>query len=146
MDEPETLAPELADDSPPARPEQGRGKRVWAKRLGWALALLLAPVVLVAGFLSTPIGKRFIVTTFAFFLLGGILAALMILAGLCWAGYSLLGRGSSQPLSDTAGNFIRCLPLAVTLIDSRTSIDGTPPKGVTFRRAAMPEVPLMSRV
>ncbi|CAN7168515.1 DMT family transporter [Devosia sp. LjRoot3] len=43
-------------------------------------------------------------------------AALMILAGLCWAGYSLLGRGSSQPLSDTAGNFIRCLPLAVLLI------------------------------
>lgn len=32
------------------------------------------------------------------------------------------------------------LPLAVTLIDSRTSIDGTPPKGVTFRRVAMPEV------
>ncbi|MCR6633895.1 DMT family transporter [Devosia sp.] len=43
-------------------------------------------------------------------------AALMILAGLCWAGYSLLGRGSSQPLSDTAGNFMRCLPLAVLLI------------------------------
>lgn len=42
-------------------------------------------------------------------------AALMIVAGLCWAGYSLLGRGSSQPLSDTAGNFIRCLPLAVLL-------------------------------
>lgn len=42
-------------------------------------------------------------------------AALMIVAGLCWAGYSLLGRGSSQPLSDTAGNFIRCLPLAALL-------------------------------
>ena len=55
MDEPEILAPERMDDSPPAR-----RKRVWAKRLGWALALLLAPVVLVAGFLSTPIGKRFI--------------------------------------------------------------------------------------
>jgi xanthine dehydrogenase accessory factor len=32
------------------------------------------------------------------------------------------------------------LPLAVTLIDSRPEIDGTPPKGVTFRRVAMPEV------
>jgi xanthine dehydrogenase accessory factor len=31
------------------------------------------------------------------------------------------------------------LPLAVTLIDSRPEIDGTPPKGVTFRRVAMPE-------
>ena len=44
-----------AEDSAPAR-----RKRVWGKRLGWALALLLAPLVLVAGFLSTPIGKRFI--------------------------------------------------------------------------------------
>lgn len=32
----------------------------WGKRLGWALALLLGPVVLIAGFLATPIGKRFI--------------------------------------------------------------------------------------
>lgn len=31
------------------------------------------------------------------------------------------------------------LPLAVTLIDSRPEIDGTPPKGVTFRCVAMPE-------
>jgi xanthine dehydrogenase accessory factor len=31
------------------------------------------------------------------------------------------------------------LPLAVTLFDSRTEIDGTPPKGVTFHRVAMPE-------
>ncbi|MEE4316852.1 MAG: translocation/assembly module TamB domain-containing protein [Erythrobacter sp.] len=49
------LSPDLGSDDPPAR-----AKRVWAKRLGWALALLLAPLVLVAGFLSTPIGKRFI--------------------------------------------------------------------------------------
>jgi drug/metabolite transporter (DMT)-like permease len=40
---------------------------------------------------------------------------LMALAGLCWAAYSLLGRGSSDPLADTTGNFIRCLPLAVLL-------------------------------
>lgn len=31
------------------------------------------------------------------------------------------------------------LPLAVSLIDSRPEIDGTPPKGITFRRVAMPE-------
>jgi translocation and assembly module TamB len=55
MDAPEQIVPDMADDSPPAR-----RKRRWAKRLGWALALLLASVVLVAGFLSTPIGKRFI--------------------------------------------------------------------------------------
>jgi len=35
-------------------------RRRWGKRLGWALALLLAPFVLIALFLATPIGKRFI--------------------------------------------------------------------------------------
>lgn len=40
-------------------------------------------------------------------------AGLMVVAGLCWAAYSLLGRGSAAPLVDTAGNFLRCLPLAL---------------------------------
>ncbi len=42
-------------------------------------------------------------------------AALMIAAGLFWAAYSLMGRGSRSPLVDTAGNFIRCLPAAIVL-------------------------------
>jgi drug/metabolite transporter (DMT)-like permease len=42
-------------------------------------------------------------------------AALMIASGLSWAGYSLLGRGSRSPLADTAGNFIRCAPVALPL-------------------------------
>jgi len=42
-------------------------------------------------------------------------AALMIAAGLCWAAYTLLGRGSTAPLADTAGNFIRSMPLAILL-------------------------------
>lgn len=41
--------------------------------------------------------------------------ALMVLAGLSWAAYSLIGRGSTDPLADTVGNFLRCLPLAVAL-------------------------------
>lgn len=41
------------------QPERKR-KRRWAKRLGWALAILLAPLVLAALFLSSPIGKRFV--------------------------------------------------------------------------------------
>lgn len=47
---------------PAALPEatMSSSRRRWGKRLGWALALMLAPFVLVAGFLSTPIGKRFI--------------------------------------------------------------------------------------
>jgi len=43
-------------------------------------------------------------------------AALMLVAGLCWAAYTLIGRGSSSPLSDTSGNFIRTLPVAIALI------------------------------
>jgi drug/metabolite transporter (DMT)-like permease len=43
-------------------------------------------------------------------------SALMIVAGLCWAAYSLLGKGSLAPLTDTAGNFIRCVLAAVLLL------------------------------
>jgi len=42
-------------------------------------------------------------------------AALMLLAGLAWAIYSLLGRGSADPLAATAGNFVRAVPLALLL-------------------------------
>lgn len=42
-------------------------------------------------------------------------AALMLLAGLAWAAYSLLGRGGADPLATTAGNFIRAIPLALLL-------------------------------
>jgi drug/metabolite transporter (DMT)-like permease len=42
-------------------------------------------------------------------------AALMLAAGFAWGVYSLLGRGSSNPLRDTAGNFIRTVPLALVL-------------------------------
>jgi len=40
-----------------ARREAGRR---WGRWLGWAIGLLLAPVLLVALFLATPIGKRFV--------------------------------------------------------------------------------------
>ncbi|MEM9501321.1 MAG: translocation/assembly module TamB domain-containing protein [Pseudomonadota bacterium] len=35
-------------------------KRRWAKPLGWALAILMLPFALLAAFLSSPIGKRFV--------------------------------------------------------------------------------------
>ncbi len=41
---------------------------------------------------------------------------LMILAGLAWAGYSLLGRGAGDPLANTAGNFLRAVPLALMML------------------------------
>jgi translocation and assembly module TamB len=42
-----------------ATPASSRARR-WGKRIGWALALLLAPLVVIAAFLASPIGKRFI--------------------------------------------------------------------------------------
>jgi drug/metabolite transporter (DMT)-like permease len=40
-------------------------------------------------------------------------AGLMAVAGLAWGVYSLRGRGSSDPVGDTAANFIRAVPFAV---------------------------------
>lgn len=39
----------------------------------------------------------------------------MLLAGLAWAVYSLLGRGAVDPLAATAGNFLRAIPLTLLL-------------------------------
>jgi drug/metabolite transporter (DMT)-like permease len=53
-------------------------------------------------------------------------AAFMIAAGIAWAGYSLLGRGTSDPTAATAGNFRRAVPLAAALslaVAARTSVD-----------------------
>lgn len=52
---------------------------------------------------------------------------LMLAAGAAWGLYSLLGQGSSQPLGDTAGNFLRAVPLAAllsALSAANTSVDG----------------------
>lgn len=43
-------------------------------------------------------------------------ALLMAIAGLSWGAYSLVGRGSVSPLADTAGNFIRCMPIGAVLM------------------------------
>jgi drug/metabolite transporter (DMT)-like permease len=39
-------------------------------------------------------------------------SALMAVAGISWGVYSLRGRGAGDPLGDTAGNFLRSVPLA----------------------------------
>ncbi len=42
-------------------------------------------------------------------------ALLMLLSGVTWGIYSLRGRGASNPLAATAGNFIKAVPLAAVL-------------------------------
>jgi drug/metabolite transporter (DMT)-like permease len=41
---------------------------------------------------------------------------LMIVSGVAWAAYTLIGRGSRAPVEDTAGNFIRLLPISIPFI------------------------------
>ena len=43
-------------------------------------------------------------------------SALMATAGIAWGIYSLRGRGIDRPLVATAGNFARCLPIALVLL------------------------------
>lgn len=40
-------------------------------------------------------------------------SALMAVAGLAWGLYSIRGRGSINPIGETAGNFVRSVPFAV---------------------------------
>lgn len=40
-------------------------------------------------------------------------AVLMVMAGIAWGAYSLLGRRFADPLGATAGNFLRALPMAL---------------------------------
>lgn len=42
-------------------------------------------------------------------------AVMMAIAGMAWGVYSLRGRGVSDPLAATAGNFVRAVPLALVL-------------------------------
>lgn len=63
-------------------------------------------------------------------------ALLMVTSGLCWAAYSLLGRGSSQPLADTAGNFLRCLPVAVLLLVGGLALNAPRLDGVIYAVAS----------
>ncbi len=41
---------------------------------------------------------------------------LMIVSGVAWSIYSLLGRGANNPVAATAGNFIRAAPIALALL------------------------------
>ncbi|KIN73697.1 DMT family transporter [Sulfitobacter guttiformis] len=53
-------------------------------------------------------------------------AALMCLAGLGWAAYTIAGRTAADPLATTGANFILCLPLiAVLLYKSGLEADQT---------------------
>ena len=58
--------------------------------------------------------------------------ALMVVAGLCWAAYTLIGRGSTTPLADTAGNFVRSLPVAIVLLVAGLALQGPSPLAALY--------------
>ncbi|NUQ83316.1 MAG: DMT family transporter [Anaerolineales bacterium] len=43
-------------------------------------------------------------------------SALMTAAGIAWGFYTIRGRGSENPLGDTAGNFVYSLPMALAVL------------------------------
>jgi drug/metabolite transporter (DMT)-like permease len=43
-------------------------------------------------------------------------ALLMAAAGMAWGGYTLRGKGSDDPLADTAGNFVRSVPMVLAVV------------------------------
>jgi drug/metabolite transporter (DMT)-like permease len=77
---------------------------------GWTLAATGVLILVIPGVAAAPAAQ----------------AALMICAGVAWGIYSLRGRRSGDPLSDTAGNFVRAAPCAVlvsALFWSRSAFD-----------------------
>lgn len=80
--------------------------------LGWLLAVAGVVILVLPGVSAAP----------------PIEAALMLGAGIAWGIYSLRGRRTSDPLRDTAGNFIRASPgalLVSALMWRHRSFDGT---------------------
>jgi drug/metabolite transporter (DMT)-like permease len=67
--------------------------------IGWLLAATGLIILVLPGLSAPPLLQ-------AIFMLG---------AGVAWGIYSLRGRGSTNPLRDTAGNFIRAVPGALAM-------------------------------
>jgi len=55
---------------------------------------------------------------------------LMAFAGISWGFYSLRGRGSTNPLADTAGNFLRSVPFVVLIMLPFLAQIHLSPKGI----------------
>ena len=56
--------------------------------------------------------------------------ALMITAGVAWGVYSIRGRVASDPLAETAGNFLRSVPMAVVVSMAAAGAARLTPAGI----------------
>ena len=68
--------------------------------LGAALAAAGLVALVLPGLAAPPLGA----------------AALMAVAGVAWGAYSLVGRGATEPLLATGGNFLRAAPLGLVVL------------------------------
>lgn len=57
-------------------------------------------------------------------------ACAMLGAGVAWGVYSLRGRGDGDPAADTAGNFLRSVPMALLFVAVAARPTGLAPAGV----------------
>src|SRR5690606_19983605 len=77
-----------------------RGERLSAQATcGMLLALAGLVALLLPGGSAPPLGA----------------ALMMVMAGVAWGAYSVLGRHVADPLATTAGNFLRATPMALLL-------------------------------
>ena len=75
-----------------------RGERLyWTQWIGFIIALIGLVCLLSPGITAPSL----------------ISSLFMIVAGVAWGNYSVFGRGSVNPIQDTAGNFILSIPFAV---------------------------------
>jgi drug/metabolite transporter (DMT)-like permease len=58
--------------------------------------------------------------------------ALMFVAGIAWGAYSLLGRGSTAPMADVTGTFLRLTPLTLGVVAAGWSSTHVSSRGVTL--------------
>jgi drug/metabolite transporter (DMT)-like permease len=63
-------------------------------------------------------------------------ALLMIVAGVAWGAYSLLGRGVADPLAATTGNFLRSVAFAVPLVACTFRSWNLEPRGAVLAAAS----------
>ncbi|MBU3022804.1 DMT family transporter [Aestuariibacter sp. A3R04] len=72
----------------------------WIQSCGFVLAVLGLVILLSPGLTSPPF----------------VASGLMVIAGVAWGVYSLMGRGASSALLMTGGNFVKATPLAAVLL------------------------------
>jgi drug/metabolite transporter (DMT)-like permease len=63
-------------------------------------------------------------------------ACAMLGAGVAWGVYSLRGKGSGDSTADTAGNFLRSVPMALLLVLVAAKPTGLEPNGVAYAIAS----------